>query len=135
MTTTDENGSLELANLRTRALLTEIGSRVERLAEKQLELAKAELRAELHQEAGVLRGLGIAAVAALAGVILLLVTSVFALSTLMPAWLAGLAVSGAVLLAAAIIGLISWQHRVRQPLPRSREALKDDVNWIKERMA
>jgi hypothetical protein len=65
----------------------------------------------------------------------LLVTGVLALSSRMPAWLAGLAVSGVLLLGGAIIGLISWRRRIREPLPRSREALKNDVNWVKERLA
>jgi hypothetical protein len=118
----------------TPALLKEIAGRVELLAKKQFELMKAELLAELHQEAGVARGLGIAAVAALAGTVLLMVTGVLALSMLMPAWMAGLVVSGAVLLVAAIVGLLGWRQRVREPLPRSRDALKEDVKWVKERL-
>lgn len=134
MTTTDDDVRQNAAEITTPALLKEIAGRVELLAQKQLELMKAELLAQLHQESGVARGLGIAAAAALAGVILLLVTGALALSMLMPAWLAGLVVSGVVLLGATVIGLVSWRRRVRAPLPRSREALKDDVKWVKERI-
>jgi hypothetical protein len=135
MTTADDQGGQNAAEISTPALLKEIAGRVELLAQKQLELMKAELLAQLQRESGVARGLGIAAAAALAGTILLLVTGVLALSSRMPAWLAGLAVSGVLLLGGAIIGLISWRRRIREPLPRSREALKNDVNWVKERLA
>jgi len=133
-TTADDAVARNAEEISTPALLKEIAGRVELLAHKQFELMKAELLAELRQEAGVARGLGIAAATALAGATLLLVTAVFALSMLVPAWLAGLVVSGVVLLLAAIIGLLSWRGRVREPLPISRAALKDDVKWVKERL-
>ena|SRR5581483_3124734 len=135
MTTADDQGGQNAAEISTPALLKEIAGRVELLAQKQFELLKSELLVELRQEAGVARGLGVAAVAALAGTVLLLVTGALALSIVMPAWLAGLVVSGVVFLVAAVVGLVSWRRRVREPLPLSREALKDDVNWVKERLA
>ena len=134
MTTPDDESRQHAAEISTPVLLKEIAGRVELLAQKQLALTKAELLAQLHQEAGVARGLGIAAAAALAGAVLLLVTGALALSMWMPAWLAGLLVSGVVLLCASVIGLFSWRRRIREPLPRSREALKDDVKWVKERL-
>ena len=104
------------------------------LAKKQFELATTELRADLQSEATAAGGLGIAALAALAGLNLLLVTGVLGLSQLMPGWLAGLVVSGAVLLVAAVLGLVSWRRRVQKPLARTRATLEEDVRFAKERL-
>ncbi len=121
--------------LATGTLMKEIASGVERLAKKQVELAKTELRADLKKEARVAGGLGVAALAALITVNLLLVTAALALSLVMPAWGAGLVVSGFTLLVAAVVGLVSWSGRVRQPMSRTRRTLKDDVTRVREQLA
>ena len=61
---------------------------------KQVELAKTELRADVRTEAKVAGGLGVAAVCGIITVTLLLVTAAFALALVMPAWGAGLIVTG-----------------------------------------
>jgi hypothetical protein len=134
--TADEKHSVEgVTQMSTPALLEEITEQVSLLAKKQIELAKTEVLADLRQEAGVIGGIGIAAVLGLGGAILLLVTGVLALALLMPAWMAGGTVTGVTLLAAAILGLVSWRRRVRQPLARTRTTLEDDVKFAKERVA
>jgi hypothetical protein len=136
MTTTREKGSAEgVAQMSMPALLKEITAQVELLAKKQIELAKTEVLADLRKEAGAAGGMGIAALLALAGAILLLMTGVLALASLMPPWMAGIAVSGTTLLAAAITGLVSWRRRVRHPLARTRTTLEEDVKFAKERLA
>jgi hypothetical protein len=120
--------------LSTLDLVKEITAEVGHLAEKQIALAKAEIRADLKAEATMVGGLGVAALAGLATLNLLLVTGVLALAQLMPAWAAGLVVSGVMALVAAIVGLVAWNRRVRNPLQRSRRALKEDVQWAKERV-
>jgi hypothetical protein len=72
---------------------------------------------------------------ALVAVTMLLVTGTLALAAVMPAWLAGLIVSGAVAAVAAIFGAVGWRRRVRQPLLLTREALARDARWVKERLA
>ncbi|HLK92068.1 MAG TPA: phage holin family protein [Polyangia bacterium] len=128
-------GNGQHRRLATGALVREIASGVERLAKKQVELAKTELRADLKKEARVAGGLGVAALAALITVNLLLVTAALALSLVMPAWGAGLVVSGFTLLVAAIVGLVSWSARLRQPMSRTRQTLKDDVTRMREQLA
>jgi hypothetical protein len=136
MATQEEPVSGEGAKqLGTGALLKEIGSHLELLAKKQFELATTELRADLQSEARAAGGLGIAALAALAGINLLLVTGVLGLAQLMPGWQAGLIVSGATLVVAAILGLVSWRRRLRDPMSRTRKTLKDDAKWTRERLA
>ena len=74
--------------LGTGALMRKIVSQAELLAKKEIELAKTELRTDLRLEARVAEGLGVAAVAALVTVNLLLFTAALALS-LRHAWLGG----------------------------------------------
>jgi uncharacterized membrane protein YqjE len=122
-------------DLSTVALVKEIGGEVNHLVSKQLELATTELRADLKREAGVLAGLGVAGLAVLVTLNLLLVTAVLALAQWMAGWMAGLLLSACTLFAAATIGLVSWRRRVRAPLERTRRTVKDDLQWSKERLA
>jgi hypothetical protein len=105
------------------------------LVSKQLELATTELRADLKRETGVLAGLGVAGLAVLATLNLLLVTAVLAQAQWMAGWMAGLLLSACTLFAAATIGLVSWRRHVSAPLERTRRTVKDDVQWSKEKLA
>jgi hypothetical protein len=131
----ETNGHAHARELSTADLVKEIARESRELVKTQVDLAKAELRADLAHEKATIAGLGVAALSALIGVNLLLVTAILALGTVMAEWLAGLIVSGFVLLVAGVAGAIGWKKRVREPLTRSRHALKEDVRWTKERLA
>jgi len=133
-----ERGTLEaesVQNLSTVQLIKEITAEVTHLAGKQIDLAKAELAADLKAQVGVVAGLSVGAIAAICTLNLLLVTAVFALATKMPGWAAGLLLSGVTLAVATIISLVAWNKRVRKPLERTQRTLKEDVQWTKERLA
>jgi uncharacterized membrane protein YqjE len=123
------------ATLSTAELVKEITAEVGQLVKKQVELAKAEVKADVRSEAMMAGGLGIGAVLGLLTISMLFVTVVLALARVMPGWLAGLIVSGFLLGLALIAALIGWSKRVRQPLARTRQSLKEDVRWTKERLA
>jgi len=123
------------AGLTTPELVREIAREVILLGKKQIELSVAEAKADLKAEAGAAVGLGVAAVSAIVATTLLLVTVVLALARVMPAWGAGLVVSGFALLVAAVAGLMGWHRRVRAPLERTRRALREDVQVVKEGIA
>ena len=53
----------------------------------------------------------------------------------MPAWGAGLIVSGFVAAVAAVVAGVSWKRRVRQPMEASRHELKRGLHFTKERFA
>ena len=76
-----------------------------------------------------------AAVAALLGVNLLLVAGILALGLKIAAWLAALIVGGVLLVTAIIIGYVGWRRMVTNPLALTRQTLKEDVRWMKERLA
>jgi hypothetical protein len=123
-----------LEDLSTVQLVKDITSEVAHLTRKQFELARTELRAELKAEAITVGGLGIAALAGLATVNLLLVTAVFALAQSMSGWLAGLMVSALTLVIGGIVAVLAWNRRVRSPLARTRRTLTEDIQWSKERL-
>ena len=118
--------------LSTPALLKAITQDVEHLVKTQIALAKAEVRADLSDEKMMVAGLGVSAVAGLLALNLLLVTVVLALASVMPAWLAGLAVSGGALLVAVVAGVMGWAKRVRRPLEHTRHEIEEDLKWTKK---
>jgi hypothetical protein len=127
--------SERVTRLSTVQLLKEIASQGGLLVKKQIALAKTELKSDARTEAKVAGGLGLAAVGAIITVTLLLVTVAFALALVLPAWAAGLIVSGVMAVFVGILAGVSWSRRIRNPLQRSRDELKQDVRFTKERFA
>jgi uncharacterized membrane protein YqjE len=122
----------ELSN---RALISEITGKVSLLAHKEIELAKAELRDDLKAQLGTVKAFGIAAILALVGLNVLVMAGVLALGLKIPSWLAALIVGGVLLVTAAILAYVGWQRMVKNPLALTRQTLKEDVRWVKERLA
>ncbi|HXU03808.1 MAG TPA: phage holin family protein [Polyangia bacterium] len=124
-----------ITQLSTVQIVKEIAVQASLLVKKQVQLAKTELKADATTEAKVAGGLGLAAVGAIITVTLLLVTAAFALALVMPAWGAGLIVSGVVAAVAGVLAGVSWKRRVRKPLERSRSELQRDIHFTRERFA
>jgi hypothetical protein len=121
-------------SLSSRALIAEIADRATLLAKKELELAQAELRADLKSELAMAKGLGMASVAGLTGLNLLLVSVVLALGAVMPGWLAAVALGGFMLALGAVMAFWGWRKHMVTPLPLTRETL-EQMRWLKERIA
>jgi len=122
----------ELESSSTAGLISELVSQAGVLARKEVELAKRELLEDLRREAAAAGQLGIAGVAGILTLNLLLVTAVLALTRAMPGWVAGLLISGATLVVALVMGISGWRRIKRPPLERTRRTLKDDAQWVKE---
>jgi hypothetical protein len=105
------------------------------LAKKEIELAKAELRADIRKEVAMAKGLGVAGLCVIWAVSLMLVAGALALGLVLPEWAAALIVAAGVLAVGTIAGVIGWGKRVKQPLEATRRTLKEDVLWAKERLA
>jgi hypothetical protein len=116
-------------------LVKEVTGQIGLLAKKQIDLASAELRGDLMAELQMVKGISIAAIAAILGLAILLVAGVFGLTLIMPGWEAVLIVGGGLLLIAGIAATVGWSRRARSPMRRTRQALKDDVQWTKEKLA
>ena len=121
--------------LSNRQLITDITAKASLLVRKEIDLAKTEIRADLQAQVGVAKALGVAGVAAFCGLNLLLLAAVLALATIMPGWAAALAVAGVALGIGAVMGYIGWRRMVKKPLARTRQTLKEDLRWVKERLA
>jgi uncharacterized membrane protein YqjE len=123
--------------LPTRDLVTEVARKASALVRKEVELAKAEVRADLRTEIKMASGLGVAGLCAIFTVQLLLTAIVLALmqSGLLPGWAAALIVAAVVLAIGTAVGLWGWAKRVRKPLDTTRRSLQENVRWAKEQIA
>lgn len=121
--------------LSTAELVKEITAKVKTLAQKEIELAKIEVRKDLQEELVTVKGLGAAALCAIFGVNMLFVCLALALGTVMAEWLAALLVGVVLLAAGAVAGLFGWSKRVKAPLQHTRKTLEEDVAWAKRRLA
>ncbi len=126
-----------LRRMKTRDLVTELARKASLLVKKEVELAKAEVKADIRTEIKMASGLGVAGVCALLTVQLLLTAVVLALMQggVLPGWAAALVVAAVVLAVGTGVGLWGWARRVRKPLDTSRHSLQEDVRWAKERIA
>jgi hypothetical protein len=105
------------------------------LAKKEIELAKAELRADIKKEVAMAKGLGVAGLCAIWAVGLMLTAGALALGLVLPEWAATLIVAAAVLAVGTAAGVIGWGKRVKQPLEATRRTVKEGATWVKERLA
>jgi uncharacterized membrane protein YqjE len=126
-----------LRHMRTRDLVAELARKATLLARKEVELAKAEVKADLRAEIRMASGLGVAGLCGIFTVQLLLVAVVLALmqAEVLPGWAAALVVAAVVLAVGTAVGLWGWARRVKKPLDTSRRSLKEDVRWAKEQIA
>jgi hypothetical protein len=116
-------------------LAREITAEVARLAKREFEAAKTDLRANFSAETIVVSGLSITALATLCTVNLFLVTVVFGLATVFPTSGAALIVSGMTLVITGFIAWLAWSKQMRKLFERTRRALKAELQWAKERLS
>jgi uncharacterized membrane protein YqjE len=116
------------------ALISEIPTLVTELVQREIELIKTEIVAKL-KALGVGVGLIAVAVAFLLAMLgVLLTAAIFALSQVMPGWLAALLVAAVLLIIAVIFGLIGYRILKKgiPPLPNeSIDSLRRDLRAIK----
>lgn len=114
-------------------LLGDLPNRVTELVQREIDLVKAEVTAKL-KALGIGAGLLVAAAVVLLFMVgTLLTAAILGLSLVMPGWLAALLVSAALLLIAAILGLVGYGAIKRgvPPVPtESIESLKRDLRAI-----
>jgi hypothetical protein len=121
-------------SLSTRQLLTQLLETVTLLVAKEVELARAELKADVKAELDMIKLLVAAGVVAVLAVNLLLVAAVLALAGWMPGWLAALGVAALLIVIGALLASVGWSRRVSAPLAVTRKTVKEDAQWAKERL-
>ena len=127
-------GAVPLSEVSTLELVSRVIRTASRLVKREAELATVEARADLASTVAMAKRLAVAAVAGVVGLTLLLVALAFALTAWLPGWLAALLVAAAVLAVAAGAGMAGWSRRVTSPLARTRESVKEDLQWVKQRI-
>lgn len=119
----------------TTDLLGEVINKATLLLDKEVELARAELKKDLQAALAMVKGFAVAAVAALITLNLLFVAAVFALLPYTAGWVAALGLAGVTLLVAIVASAIAWRQRIGRPLALTRKTLREDLQWAKEQLA
>jgi len=109
---------------------------VQDIIRSEVRLAKAELADQAAQARSALTVMGVGALTGVYSVALLLVTSVLALATVLPAWMAALIVAAVTGIVAAILMRIGiGRLRTVHPTPeRAIHSVKENVRWAKEQL-
>ena len=123
-----------LASAPTSELLAQLAKDSADLIKKEVELAKTELRGNLHRELRAASDLAIAALFGLLTLNALMVAAIVGLSASLPAWAAALIVATVVLAIAVVVGAVGWKNRVTRPLARTKKTLRDDIRWAKRHL-
>jgi uncharacterized membrane protein YqjE len=130
---TDQDSS-STADLSTGQLMTRLSEQSSRLVRAELQLAQVELKGSA-KHAGLGAGLfSVAGVLAWFGLGALIATAIIALALVLPLWVAALATTLVLFVAAGIAGLVGRkQMRQVSPTPeRAVESVKRDVQEVKE---
>ena len=116
-------------------LVKELTSNATLLVQRQVKLAKLEAKQEIQKGKTMAEMFGVAGVCAYAGFILCLVAAALAIGSALNGmyWAGALIIAGALFIPAAVTGLIGYQKRVKNPLPRSRAELSKEITWAKYR--
>jgi Putative Actinobacterial Holin-X, holin superfamily III len=121
--------------LSTPQLIARIAETGSLLLEKEMALAKEELKTDVKTGLGGAGLLAGALGAGLLAVVCLVLAGVFVLAWWMPGWLAALVVAGVLLLTGAALGAMGWGRVKRVPLPLTRKTVTEELQWVKERLA
>ena len=115
--------------------MSEIGGQLVELAQKEVELARAELASDVRSGRNAAVSVAIGAVVALMGATMLLVAAALALAIVMPGWLAALVVAAVVLTIGIVTAVVGWNRRPRTALTLTRKSLKEDWEWLKAQVS
>lgn len=80
-------------------------------------------------------GLAASAVAAFLTLELLFAALVLALAGAMPGWAAALVAAGVALVLSTTAAVVGWQMRAKSLLGKTRKTLKEDAQWMEQRMS
>ena len=116
-------------------LVKELTSNASLLVQRQVKLAKLEAKEEVKKGKTMAGLFGVAGVCAYAGVILCLVAAALAIGAALDGryWAGALIMAAAMFIPAIIAGLIGYEKRIKDPLPRSRAELSKEITWAKYR--
>ena len=114
-------------------VLYDIVGNVQEIIRSEMRLARTEFTEELGKMRSASVLLGVGALLAMFGVLFVLVAIVYALSLVIPAWAAALAVAVAVsALGGILVGAGIKRLKAVRAAPKTTETLKENVEWAKQ---
>ena len=119
----------------TRDLLGRFMRDTIQLFKKEAELAKAEVRESVRNQVAMIVGFAMAAVLGLVGVGLLAAALVLGLAEAMAPWLAALIVGVVLIGVAVLLGRSAKSKGIKKPFERTQKSLKEDLQWVREKIA
>jgi uncharacterized membrane protein YeiB len=128
-----DRGPYESAS--TRDLLSSFMRDTIQLFKKEAALAKAEVRETVRNQIAMVVGIAMAAVLGMVGIGLLAAALVLGLAQAMAPWLAALIVGIALICVAILLGRSAKSKGIKKPFERTAKHLKEDVQWIREKIA
>ena len=116
-------------------LVKELTSNASLLVQRQVKLAKLEAKKEIAKGKTMAELFGVAGLCAYAGVIMCLVAAALAIGAALDGryWAGALIMAAVMFIPAIVSGLIGYQKRITNPLPRSRAELSKEITWAKYR--
>ncbi|HEX9103534.1 MAG TPA: phage holin family protein [Polyangia bacterium] len=116
-------------------LVKELSSNASLLVQRQVKLAKLEVKLELRRGKTMAQLFGVAGLCAYAGVLVALVAAALAIGAALDGryWAGALIVAAALFVPAIVSGLVGYAKRVKDPLPRTRAQLSKEITWARYR--
>jgi len=130
-----DNDETQHQHVPTRELVSRAIGMGARLVSEEIELARAEVQADLAAEIGTAKMLACAGVGLVLGLSLLLLSAVAALVLWLPSWVAAIAFGVLLLGVSGLVGYAGWKRRVGAPLTITRASLMEDMEWVSRRIA
>lgn len=115
------------------AVLHDIVGNFQHIVRSEMRLAKTELSEELARSRSAAIWLGAGALLLAFSVLFALLAAVYALSLVLPGWMAALSVGAGVgLIAALCVGLGISRFKRARAAPQTAATLKENVEWAKQ---
>ncbi|MCL5961268.1 MAG: phage holin family protein [Chloroflexi bacterium] len=124
----------EMSQMSTADLIRRLVNNISGLVDREVALAKEEIREDVKDSLASAVLMISAAVLLLIGVTCLVVAAIFALALVMPGWLASIIVAAFFIIVGAIVGLIGKSKLTTHPLKKTRESLSEDILWAQGRL-
>src|SRR6185312_7607793 len=113
-------------------LLQDVVGNIQDIVRAEVRLAKTEVGEELGKARSSAMWFGVGLVAAVFSVLFVLLTMVYALSLVMPAWAAALIVAAAAgIVAAVTLSLGTKRFKTIHAAPKTAASLRENVQWAK----
>jgi uncharacterized membrane protein YqjE len=115
------------------AVLTDIVGNFQHIVRSEMRLAKTELTEELAKSRSAAMMLGVGVLLLAFSVLFVLLAAVYALSLVLPGWMAALIVGAGIgLIAALCVGLGLSRFKKVRAAPKTTATVKENVEWAKQ---